>query len=187
MLLALTIEQSIWNRKIVFRMIFFGLVSATGLFLVFEARRGYHPHYGPLLAYENIEIARHAETLEYLPSCRPFQRGDKSDGTAALIAEHVIREKPSDEIPVFYYPFLEIRWNGKPLPTKCDPKTGFIVVGKYRGSTLGIETKPLQPERIGNAVSLASLMIVLFGAVYSAIPGRAQLRRADPREQQVAD
>ena len=165
MLLAYTLEEGFWKSKIVFRTALFGVVAIVSLFIVYQGRKGSLPLKGPLLVYEDIEIARHAETLEYLPSCRPFQRGDLSDGSAALIAEHVIKEKPRDEVPVFYYPFIDVRWKGTPLPIACDPKTGFIVVGRHAGDSV-IGTHQLAPERWGNWIEAASLGIWLLGVLF---------------------
>lgn len=166
MLLAYTLEEGFWKPKIVFRTGLIGLVAIAALFLVYQGRKANFAPTGELLAYENVQIARHAETLEYLPSCRPFQDGDMSDGTSALIVERVIKERPPGELPVFHYPFLDVYSKGVAISTRCDRRTGFIVVGPHSDG-LVIGTHLLEPERMGNIVEAASLAICLLGVIFS--------------------
>jgi len=167
MLLALAFDANRATRAVFVRIALFSLGALTALFLVYANRSGRDGFLRRTAAAEEKLIAARVEPLEYLPSCRPFQSGDLSDGTSALIVQDVIAKKPPNELAVFDYPFLDVRSNGKPLPTNCDPKTGFIVVGDHRGPW-EIETRSLPAERIGNLLSLSSLTIVLLGMIFSA-------------------
>jgi hypothetical protein len=179
MLLALALEANIWRRKIVLRVALFGLAAVVALFLVYQGKKGNYAPTGKLLAYENVQIARHAETLEYLPSCRPFQSGDMSEGTSALIVDRVLWERPPDELPVFYYPFLDVKFKGLALATRCDPKTGFIVVGRKTGP-FAIETHRMAPERLGTLISVTSLSILLLVLFFSTRTRFATARSDEP-------
>ena len=179
MLFALTLEENIWKRKIVLRIALFGLAAVAVLFLVYQGKKANYVPNGGLLTDEDIDIARHAETLEYLPSCRPFQRGDMSDGiTSALIVKRVMREKPPGELPVFYFPFLDVSSKGAALATSCDPRTGFIIVGRQKGP-FEIGTHRLESERFGNLVSVSNVLILLLALVYLSIRARAIVARRE--------
>jgi hypothetical protein len=166
MLLALAFDLNSATRAVFGRIVLFTFSAVGALFLIYANRSGHDGFLRRTAEAENKLIIARVEPLEYLPSCRPFQRGDLSDGTSALIVQDVIAKRAPNELAVFHYPFLDLRSNGKPLPTQCDPKTGFIVVGDHRGPWV-IETRWLPAERTGNLLSLASLIIVLLGLIFS--------------------
>ena len=167
MLFALALDSNRATRAALAAITIFALAAAMALFLTRTNHSGSDTFYRRTADAEEILIAHRVEPWEYLPSCRPFQSTDRSDGTSASIVQKVIAEKVPDELAVFDYPFLDVLLNGKVLPTKCDPKTGFIVVGLNRNA-LEIKTHWLQPERIGFLVSLTSLIIVMLGLIFVA-------------------
>jgi hypothetical protein len=181
MLLALVLDSDRATRAIFVRITLFALIGVTALFLTYAGREGKDGFRRRTAAAEENLIAARVEPLEYLPSCRPFQSTDLSDGTSALIVQNVIAEKRPDELAVFHYPFLAVRVNARPLSTTCDPKTGLIVIGRNLGA-VEITTHWLEPERVGNVISLVSLLIFLIGLIVSGnarAPSIATTRRSE--------
>ena len=163
MLFALALDENFLSRTVLVRATLFGLAAITALFFVYQIRKDNYGSMGRWLVYEDKQIAQRVEALEYLPSCRPFQPDDLSDGvTSALIVQRVLKERPPTDLPIFQYPFIDVYSNGKLVPTTCDPKTGFIVVGRHAGP-FEVRTHHLEEERAGYLFSLSSMAIVLLG------------------------
>jgi len=177
MLLAITLETRIWSSGIVVRVTVFGLVAVLALFLTFRSREGISGFFRLTPNQEENLIAAHAEPLEYLPSCRPIRTSDLSDGYSDGVTRNAFAEKTSDELAIFYYPFLAVRVNGKIVPTRCDSKTGFISIGRHAG-VVEVEVRAGGAETIGKALSLSSVVILLLGMTYSTRPRWTRFRRS---------
>ena len=128
---------------------------------MFWSRTGNDSFLRRSIAFEEYLISAHVEPLEYLPSCLRLRSSDRSINSV-LIVKRSKDAITSDEVPVFYYPFLEAHISGTSVPTTCDPKTGFMVVGPHHDA-VGIEKHSLAVERIGSILSISSVVIFLLG------------------------
>ncbi len=96
-------------------------------------------------------------------------------GLAAIAALYFVYRDPDGKDGFRRRPAAaEARLNGKLLPSKCDPATGFMVVGAHKGAIV-IEQLPTTQERIRDAMTLSSMMILLVGMLLSAKTQLSQL------------
>ena len=65
--------------------------------------------------------------------------------------------------PVFYFPAWEVRCQGQRVATAPDPETKLLT---YKGTDCERRLVPTMPERIGTAISLAGLLVLLGLAAF---------------------
>ena len=109
-------------------------------------------------------ILRRVEPLEYLPSCGPITTSERSNGKSGLIVHGWLGKPTSDELAVFYFPFLDVTVNGRRVRTTCDSSTGFTVVGPHSGN-VDVKIQTPREELIGDALSLSSLLFLLLNFI----------------------
>jgi hypothetical protein len=112
-------------------------------------------------------VAARADAAEYLPACRHLTGADEFNGLSSIrIVEKDLRNIGRGQLPVFYFPFLEVTVDGLRQEISCDLKSGFITADLTAGSAVEI-TKSVQPvERIGNLISLASALFLALGLIW---------------------
>lgn len=124
---------------------------------------------------ENAMIAIAADAPEYLPACGPpADPVDLATGKWTRIVERALAERGPGVLPVFYYPFLSVTADGAPVAIACDPATGLIAADIPAGAKVEITKTALPIERLGYAISAASLILLVAGMAYA---GR-RMRRA---------
>lgn len=104
-------------------------------------------------------IARHADVPENLPP------GDRRPSWPSRWALEVARLHPvpvraGDQTvdPVFYFPGWEVRCQGQRVSTAPEASTKLLT---YKGTDCERKLVPTMPERIGTAISLAGLLLLL--------------------------
>jgi hypothetical protein len=135
----------------------------------------YHLENSPtLMTVQNDRerIALRADATEYLPACLDQSHDEYQAMTYRRIAANRLLPAEAGTLPIYYYPFLEARRDGQPVPISCDPKTGFIRYDASAGQEpVTLQPKTLDIERTGRWISLASL-IALLGAAILGLRGR---------------
>ncbi len=71
-------------------------------------------------------------------------------------------------LATFYYPFLTASADGVDVPIACDPATGLMAASIAPGSMVTIVKKPPPVERLGYAITLASLVLFAMGELLMA-------------------
>lgn len=109
-------------------------------------------------------IAQHADVPENLPP------GDRRATWPSHWALEVARSHPvpvqvGDKTvePVFYFPAWEVRCQGRRVPTAPEASTKLLT---YKGTGCERRLVPTMPERIGAAISLAGLLVLLGLAAF---------------------
>jgi len=165
-LFALALDAKLFGGTVFIQLMTLTLGVLTALFIFYresDEGNGLVPRSADR---EERLIARRVEPLEYLPSCGPFRISERSNGKSGLIVHDWIGGNSSDELAVFYYPFLEVKMAGKQVPTKCDPTTGFTVVGPHDGP-VDVQIRPFKLEFISMVLSGLSLALLLLNVALS--------------------
>jgi hypothetical protein len=135
-------------------------IPVFGLSTVFSL--GERAHTAPPTAEALIE--QHADVPENLPP------GKRQPGWPSHWALEVARSHPGpvrvgDQTvePVFYFPAWEVRCQGQRVPTSPEASTKLLT---YKGTGCARKLVPTMPERIGTAISLAGLLVLLGLAAF---------------------
>ncbi len=180
MLLALALDAGLPRAGMLMRLMLVVAVLVTGKCMLGRGVAGADP----ILmfrtpAVEDERIAAGADAAEYLPYCRTPQSSDVVvEGTSQKIVEASLPKAGPGVLPVFYYPFLTVRVDGNEVDIACDPSTGFIKAELPLGANPKVEATALNVERIGYAITLASLALLAGGYLFFAARERRQFKPA---------
>jgi len=161
MLFALALDGGVW-RRFVLGLIFLMIVAMSALFFVFQNRDGDAGFIHRSQRTEDQLIAVHAEPIEYLPACLNLAKTDLNELLSVLIVRRSLAEKLPNEVPVFYYSFIDIYVNGALTVKKCDARTGFIVVGPHVGR-IDVVARTTTAELASYVISGLSILVLLLG------------------------
>jgi hypothetical protein len=109
-------------------------------------------------------IAQHADVPENLP---PGDRRPSwpSHWALAVARSHPVPVRAGDQTvdPVFYFPAWEVRCQGRRVPTAPEASAKLLT---YKGTGCERKLVPTMPERIGTAISLTGLLLLLGLAAF---------------------
>jgi hypothetical protein len=166
MLLALLLDRPSPWRRIPLQILVIALLFSLMLFLNGRGVIDKDRSLTKSLDVEALRLSQRADATEYMPACRlPRPSDEIVDGSSVNILEQGLSERGPNTLPVFYFPFLTVQANGTPVPIACDPATGFIIAEVEEGAKVEITKMALPIERLGNAITLASLAL-LAGAAW---------------------
>jgi hypothetical protein len=109
-------------------------------------------------------IARHADVPENLPPGKR-QPSWPSHWALRVARSHPAPVRVGDQTvePVFYFPAWEVRCQGRRVPTVPEANTKLLT---YKGTGCERRLVSTMPERIGTAISLAGLLVLLGLAAF---------------------
>jgi len=173
MLLAFVLDARPPGTRIVVLMVGMCVIAAFTAFLFGRGVLGSNALLSRPIGDENAMIEIAADAPEYLPACGPpADPAELATWRWDRIVERALAERGPGVLPVFYYPFLSVTADGVPVAIACDPATGLIAADIPAGARVEIAKKSLPVERLGYAISAASLILLLAGMAYAGRRGR---------------
>jgi hypothetical protein len=174
MLLAFVLDARPPGTRIVVLMVGMCVIAAFTAFLFGRGVLGSNALLSRPIGDENAMIEIAADAPEYLPACGPpADPAELATWRWDRIVERALAERGPGVLPVFYYPFLSMTADGVPVAIACDPATGLIAADIPAGAKVEIAKTSLPIERLGYAVSAASLILLLAGMIYAGRRSRA--------------
>ena len=116
---------------------------------------------------EMVQFDLKSDAAEYLPSCMivPEALRERSMTKANAELNKIAIVEPSSR-PIYYFPFLSAKLNGKVLPMTCDPATGYVKFESPQVGEISFTKTALPIEVIAGRVSSISAVLILILSIF---------------------